>query len=129
AVGDYRPLQAARCKMKKQHGAACSLDLEENPDILMAVTALPEPPFVVGFAAETNDVETYARDKLKRKKLDMIAANQVGESLGFDTADNALVVLWDGGRKALPRTDKVLLARSLVALIGERYRNTRGDNA
>lgn len=120
AVGDYRPRETSERKIKKQRGSdGFTLELEENPDILMAVTALPRPPFVVGFAAETHDVETYARDKLERKKLDMIAANQVGEGLGFECADNALTVYWPGGRKVLPRTDKAELARNLVACIGE----------
>jgi len=130
AVGDYRPRETAGQKVKKQRDSqGFTLELTENPDILMAVTALPEPPFVVGFAAETNDVETYARDKLERKQLDMIAANQVGEGLGFECADNALTVYWPGGEKALPRTDKASLARALLACIGERYRAVRGDAA
>lgn len=130
AVGDYRPRERAGQKIKKQRDTQdFTLALTENPDILMAVTALPTPPFVVGFAAETTDVETYARDKLKRKKLDMIAANQVGEGLGFESADNALTVYWSGGEKLLPRTDKTSLARALLACIGERYRVARGDAA
>ncbi|HET7299797.1 MAG TPA: bifunctional phosphopantothenoylcysteine decarboxylase/phosphopantothenate--cysteine ligase CoaBC [Oleiagrimonas sp.] len=130
AVGDYRPRDTAEQKIKKQRDSAdFTLALTENPDILMAVTALPDPPFVVGFAAETNDVETYARDKLERKKLDMIAANQVGEGLGFECADNALTVYWPGGEKVLPRADKASLARALLVCIGERYRTARGDAA
>ncbi len=126
AVGDYRPRRPSDCKIKKRDGVACTLELEENPDILMAVTALPAPPFVVGFAAETHEVETYARGKLERKKLDMIAANQVGEGLGFETEDNALTVYWSGGEKVLPRTDKASLARALMTCIGERYQ-ARGE--
>ncbi len=130
AVGDYRPRETAERKIKKQRGSrGLTLQLEENPDILMAVTALPRPPFVVGFAAETHDVEAYARDKLERKKLDMIAANRVGEGLGFECADNALTVYWPGGEKALPRTDKGQLARILVACVGERYQAARGGDA
>ncbi|HET7266569.1 MAG TPA: bifunctional phosphopantothenoylcysteine decarboxylase/phosphopantothenate--cysteine ligase CoaBC [Oleiagrimonas sp.] len=129
AVGDYRPRIASDCKLKKQAGALQTLELTENPDILMAVTALPKPPFVVGFAAETNDVEAYARDKLKRKKLDMIAANLVGAGVGFETEDNALTVYWSGGEKALPRADKRDLAEALLVCIGERYQAARGDKA
>ncbi len=130
AVGDYRPRESAERKIKKQRGRdGFTLELQENPDILMAVTALPRPPFVVGFAAETHDVAAYARDKLERKKLDMIAANQVGEGLGFECADNALTVYWPGGEKIFARTDKEDLARQLVACIGERYRAARGDMA
>lgn len=130
AVGDYRPRESAERKIKKQRGRdGFTLELQENPDILMAVTALPRPPFVVGFAAETHDVAAYARDKLERKKLDMIAANQVGDGLGFECADNALTVYWPGGEKAFARTDKEDLARQLVACIGERYRAARGETA
>lgn len=130
AVGDYRPQQTSGHKIKKQrdtHGF--TLELEENPDILMAVTALPRPPFVVGFAAETHDVETYARDKLERKKLDMIAANQVGDGLGFECADNALTVYWPGGEKVLPRTNKGALAEALLDCVAGHYRAVRGDQA
>ncbi len=130
AVGDYRPSETCGHKIKKRNNTRdFTLDLTENPDILMAVTALPEPPFVVGFAAETQHVEAYARDKLKRKKLDMIAANQVGEGKGFETADNALTVYWPGGEKALPRTDKTALGAALVHCIGERYRARKEETA
>jgi phosphopantothenoylcysteine decarboxylase / phosphopantothenate---cysteine ligase len=63
-------------------------------------------PFVVGFAAETNDVEENARSKLKRKKLDMIAANQVGDGIAFDCEDNALTVIWPGGKVEVARGPK-----------------------
>ncbi|HEX7341378.1 MAG TPA: bifunctional phosphopantothenoylcysteine decarboxylase/phosphopantothenate--cysteine ligase CoaBC [Rhodanobacteraceae bacterium] len=129
AVGDYRPSVASDAKLKKRAGAPCTLELAENPDILMAVTALPKSPFVVGFAAETHDVETYARDKLKRKKLDMIAANKVGAGLGFETDDNALTVYWPGGEKALPRADKRDLAEALLACIGEHFQADREGRA
>ena len=74
------------------------LDLEPAPDIVKSVADMAKRPLVVGFAAETNDVEENARSKLKRKKLDMIAANEVGENLAFDCEDNALTVLWPGGK-------------------------------
>lgn len=125
AVGDYRPEQVALCKLKKQAGADLVLTLAENPDILASLSALPEHPFLVGFAAETHDVATYAQDKLRRKKLDMIAANQVGEGLGFETADNALTLYWNGGSRELPRAGKAELARELVACVAERFRGAR----
>ena len=89
----------------------------QNPDILAEVAALPKRPFVVGFAAETHDVEIYARAKLERKKLDLIAANQVGVGLGFERDDNALLLLWPGGSEPLAQADKAALARALVARI------------
>jgi phosphopantothenoylcysteine decarboxylase/phosphopantothenate--cysteine ligase len=75
----------------------------------------------VGFAAETNDVEVYADAKRRAKGLDMIAANQVGALQGFEADDNALLVLWDGGRQALAKQPKAVLAEQLVNLIADRF--------
>jgi len=72
------------------------------------------------FAAETNDVEENARIKLKRKRLDMIAANQVGDGIAFDCDDNALTVIWPGGKVEVARGPKIEVARQLVALIAQR---------
>lgn len=117
AVGDFRPQNVLPQKFKKG-GAALELALVENPDILAEVAALAERPFVVGFAAETENVETHARGKLERKHLDLIAANHVGADLGFERDDNALLLLWPGGgREELARTGKRELAHSLIARI------------
>lgn len=126
AVGDYRVAQAAPHKLKKQGGAGLTLTLEENPDILASLAARDGHPFLVGFAAETQNLADYARDKLQRKGLDMIAANQVGANLGFDAADNALQLYWRDGAHALARAPKLALARALVAQVAARYRATRG---
>lgn len=121
AVADYRAAAVNTQKIKKQ-GDRMSLALEKNPDILASVAALAERPFSVGFAAETQDLERYAQDKLKRKNLDMIAANLVGQaSGGFESDVNALHVFWHGGDKPLPETSKQRLAEQLIALIGEKY--------
>ncbi|MGA0588518.1 bifunctional phosphopantothenoylcysteine decarboxylase/phosphopantothenate--cysteine ligase CoaBC [Dyella sp. KRB-257] len=125
AVGDYRPQQVAPCKLKKQAGVELILTLAENPDILATLSAQPTHPFLVGFAAETHDVATYAQDKLRRKKLDMIAANRVGDGIGFETADNALTLYWDGESRELPRASKTELARELVACIAECFARSR----
>jgi phosphopantothenoylcysteine decarboxylase/phosphopantothenate--cysteine ligase len=117
AVGDYRPADIAAHKIKKQGGKALKLDLAENPDILAEVGALKKKPFLVGFAAETQDLEKYARAKLERKKIDLIAANRVGEGCGFDACDNELLLLWSGGKESLARADKRELAHRLVARI------------
>jgi phosphopantothenoylcysteine decarboxylase / phosphopantothenate---cysteine ligase len=102
AVADYRPAEPAGSKIKKA-ADALEIRLVRNPDILAEVAALPSPPFTLGFAAETNDVEQYARGKLKDKRLNMIAANRVGgDSGGFERDENALLVLWNGGRGAVP---------------------------
>ena len=125
AVGDYRPASVANQKIKKHDGAALVLNLAENPDILATLAAQTVRPFLVGFAAETHDVEQYARDKLQRKGLDMIAANQVGGGLGFEAADNALTLYWPDGVAELGRTSKTQLAHQLVAKVAERYRAVR----
>lgn len=121
AVADYRPAEPAETKIKK--GAeALEIRLVRNPDILAEVAALPSPPFTLGFAAETDQVEHYARGKLMDKRLDMIAANRVGaETGGFERAENALLVLWNGGQRELPMMSKVELARGLATLLAERY--------
>ena len=125
AVGDYRPAQVATRKLKKHDGAPLVLDLAENPDILKDLAAAAPHPFLVGFAAETHDVAAYAQDKLARKGLDMIAANRVGEGLGFEADDNALSLYWPGGGEELPRASKHALATRLVARVAERYRAAR----
>ena len=120
AVADFQPVSVAKQKIKKQ-GIAVKLDLEPAPDIVKSVADLSRKrPFVVGFAAETNDVEENARSKLKRKKLDMIAANQVGEGIAFDCDDNALTVIWPGGKVEVARGPKIEVARQLIALIAQR---------
>lgn len=121
AVADYRPVDPAPAKIKKD-ASELVVHLVRNPDILSAVAALAPVPFTVGFAAETHEVERYALDKLARKGLDMIAANLVGgERGGFERDENALAVFWNGGRHDLPMTSKVQLGRELAALIAERY--------
>jgi len=128
AVADYRPVAPRATKIKKAEDEM-TLRLVRNPDILAEVAALPGGPFTVGFAAETEEVETYARSKLKAKGLDMIAANLVGGPagapgegrVGFDSVDNALLVLWEGGGRSLPFMPKALLGAELADLICERY--------
>ena len=105
-------------KLKKaSRDSGLELSLVQNPDILAEVAALEPRPFVVGFAAETEQVEAHARAKLERKRLDLIAANEVGAGLGFESADNALLLLWPDGREVLERTGKAELARALVSRI------------
>uniref|UniRef100_Q0HZU4 Coenzyme A biosynthesis bifunctional protein CoaBC n=1 Tax=Shewanella sp. (strain MR-7) TaxID=60481 RepID=Q0HZU4_SHESR len=117
AVADYRVSDIADCKIKKS-AEEMQLALVRNPDILATVASLANRPFMVGFAAETHDVETYARDKLKRKNLNMIAANDVSVAgLGFNADANALRVFWPQGSQDLPATDKLTLARQLLSLI------------
>ncbi|HEX9405569.1 MAG TPA: bifunctional phosphopantothenoylcysteine decarboxylase/phosphopantothenate--cysteine ligase CoaBC [Steroidobacteraceae bacterium] len=119
AVADFQPVAVAKQKIKKQ-GVSVKLDLEPAPDIIKSVADMAKRPYVVGFAAETNDVEENARIKLKRKRLDMIAANQVGDGIAFDCDDNALTVIWPGGKVEVARGPKIEVARQLVALIAQR---------
>lgn len=119
AVADYAPLPASG-KIKK-NADELVLTLSKTPDILAAVASHPSRPFTVGFAAETSQLETYARQKLAAKSLDMVAGNQVGEGLGFDVDQNALYVCWSGGETHLPCTSKTLLAEQLITLIADRY--------
>lgn len=119
AVADYRPVEANSQKIKKE-ADTLSLQLVKNPDILRDVASLDARPFCVGFAAETGDLESLAEAKRRAKGVDMIAANTVGEGSGFDVDDNALLVLWEGGRVQLMRQPKPRLAEQLVSLIAER---------
>lgn len=120
AVADYRPQQVAAQKIKKS-ADSITLELVKNPDIVATIAAQNPRPFMVGFAAETENVQAYARDKLQRKKLDMIACNDVAQAgIGFQSDDNALTVLWAEGEAVLEKASKTQIARQLVALIAER---------
>ena len=124
AVADYSPVIMQPEKIKKQEEQS-TLILQKTKDILADVAKLDKHPFTVGFAAETHNLEVYARDKLVRKKLDMIAANWVGqEQGGFDSEQNALHVFWEKGDKVFPMMDKTRLAEQLISLIAERFNTT-----
>jgi phosphopantothenoylcysteine decarboxylase/phosphopantothenate--cysteine ligase len=126
AVADYRPAESRPQKIKKSN-ETIALQLVRCPDILASVAALEAPPFTVGFAAETESVEDYARSKLVNKKLNMIIANKVGDDSGFDRDDNAVSVIWKGGKKDLPMAHKAELARDLVDLMAEHFYAARGS--
>lgn len=124
AVADYRAAEIAAEKIKKQGGDDnVTLQLIKNPDIVAGVAALQEGrPFVVGFAAETQNVEEYARQKRVRKNLDLICANDVAKAgQGFDSDTNALHLFWQEGEKHLPLSDKSLLGQQLLDEIVSRY--------
>jgi len=127
AVADYRPAEPAPSKLKKTN-EQLTLELVRNPDIVQSVAALPDRPFTVGFAAETDQLDAHARGKLETKRLDMIAANLVAAGRGgFEDESNALLVLWDGGGRSLPMMPKTRLARVLAELIAERYAASTPD--
>jgi phosphopantothenoylcysteine decarboxylase/phosphopantothenate--cysteine ligase len=119
AVADYQAPAAATRKIKKS-ADRMQIELVRAPDILASVAALGSGrPYVVGFAAETENLEENARAKLAGKRMDMIAANTVGDDLAFDREDNSLLVIWPGGRVEFASCGKHELARRLVALIAE----------
>jgi phosphopantothenoylcysteine decarboxylase/phosphopantothenate--cysteine ligase len=128
AVADYEPATVATQKIKKRADTT-TLSLVRAPDILASVAALEKRPFVVGFAAETQDVEENARAKLVGKRLDMIAANRVGDGIAFDQDENSLLVLWNGGREELATCGKLELARKLVAKIASAWSAAAGNVA
>lgn len=123
AVADYKVAQVAAQKLKKQQGqSSLSLQLVQNPDIIAAVAALSQQrPFTVGFAAETQQVAQYAKDKLQRKNLDLICANDVSNSnIGFHSDQNAMTLFWPGGERGLPLADKHQIAHQIFDTIKER---------
>jgi len=121
AVADYRPEFVSIEKIKKTEDDL-TLKLVRNPDIIAAVTAVKNPPFTLGFAAETNNLEANAKAKIKNKKLDMIAANQVGLSeQGIGSEMNALSVFWEDGQQNLELQNKKSLARQLIQLLHKQY--------
>ncbi len=123
AVSDYTPRQIAPQKLKKTAGTqTLTLELVRTPDILAEVAAQTNAlKLVVGFAAETHDVEKYARGKLVDKRLDLVIANQVGiTNGGFESDENAATAYWQGGEQVFPGTTKTLLAEQLLSLIAQR---------
>jgi phosphopantothenoylcysteine decarboxylase / phosphopantothenate---cysteine ligase len=121
AVADYSPATTEKAKIKK-HAEQTNLVLQQTKDILAEVAHLSNAPFTVGFAAETNNLEANAQEKLRKKNLDMIAANWVGqEQGGFDSEQNALEVFWDKGHTSLAMTDKNKLAGQLINIIATRF--------
>ena len=119
AVADYRPAEIAQQKIKK--GAEeLKLTFTRNPDIVATISGLQPRPFTVGFAAETTGVIDYAKDKMQRKSLDMIVANDVSnQAIGFNSDNNAATVIWPGGEKALTCASKANIAAQIIGLIAD----------
>lgn len=123
AVADFTPRMPCAHKIKKQPGQdVLVLELVKTRDILAEVAASPQrPSLVVGFAAETERVADYARTKLERKHLDLICANQVGlTGSGFESDDNALLVIDAAGERALGPAPKAELASQLLDIVAGR---------
>ena len=127
AVADYRMAEVAPQKIKKTtDNDELILKLVKNPDIIANVANLTENrPFTVGFAAETQDIANYAKDKLKRKNLDLICANDVSGGQVFGQDQNALHLFWQNGEKMLPLADKSKLAEALVHEIIEQFQHDK----
>lgn len=122
AVADYRPENVASQKLKKtENNDQMTINMVKNPDIVATVANMTEQrPFTVGFAAETNDVETYARGKLMKKNLDMICANDVSvEGQGFNSNDNAITLFWPEGEQALALESKEALSFRILEKMHE----------
>lgn len=123
AVADYYVDAPLNTKLKKKNHATLALTLLPNPDILAAVALSGRASFVVGFAAETTNLIEHAREKLQRKKLDMIIANVVGNGLGFDADENAVTVLTHHTQQEIPRAHKMRIAGILIAIIAASLQN------
>ena len=121
AVSDYRPARKNETKLKKDDkGSPLILELVENQDILKSVSELDERPFVVGFAAETNDLIKNAKTKFKNKGLDLIVANDVSDkSIGFDSDDNAVTLITKRRNLAIEKESKRKIAKKIIKLIAE----------
>jgi len=121
AVADYRPQQVAEQKIKKTE-ETMTLSLVKNPDILGTVASKSDKPFCVGFAAETEQLEHYAKSKLQKKNLDMVIANRVDSSdVGFNSDYNSATVIWPDGEQVFEKTTKSRLATELISLIASQY--------
>ena len=102
------------------------IELVRNPDIVAEISAHPQRPFTVGFAAETQDLLTYARSKLEKKNLDLIIANDVSNTdIGFNSDDNAVSLIWADGEQTLSMTSKQQLARNLIAEVARHFAASR----
>ena len=120
AVADYTPVTVASQKIKK-NSDVLHLEMQKTTDILATIRQHYPHLFTVGFAAETHDLMQYARGKLERKGIDMIAANSVADGKAFDQATNALEVVWADGHISLPEMSKTALAEALMKIIAARY--------
>tara|TARA_R110001599_G_scaffold34796_7_gene111092 strand:- start:572 stop:1831 length:1260 start_codon:yes stop_codon:yes gene_type:complete len=124
AVADYRPINVSEQKIKKdkQDSTELVIRLEENPDIVASVAKRKDRPFTVGFAAETQNLREYAKDKLKRKNLDMIVANDISiADQGFNSDLNQVIMICEDEEIALERAKKDILAEMIVSYIAKRY--------
>jgi phosphopantothenoylcysteine decarboxylase/phosphopantothenate--cysteine ligase len=119
AVADWGVANPSPTKLKKQAGGTPpALDFVQNPDILADVAALPDGPWCVGFAAETDHLHEHAQAKRRRKRIPVIVGNLAQQAM--DAHDTELVIFDEGGAHPLPHQTKLQAARQLVAWIAER---------
>lgn len=123
AVADYRPATVSEQKIKKKETGS-RVELEPTEDILSRVSSMKKRPFCVGFAAETENVAASAQKKRLSKGVELIAANRVGSGIGFDSDENQLLLIWEGGSLELQKDSKTRLARHLVDQIVILYAKT-----
>ena len=123
AVADYRVDKPREHKIKKTDKSQLTLKLVSNPDILGWVAAQPKPPFTVGFAAESQNLETYADEKRRRKKVNLIVANLAQSAIGAD--DNEVMLLDDSGTHKLARAPKDVVAKEIVERIAALYKTKK----
>ncbi len=121
AVADYKPEEVRSQKIKKSAETRnSSLKLVENPDIILAVTQHKNPPYTVGFAAETESVIANARAKKRRKNLDLIIVNDVSDArIGFDSEENEVTLIWETGEQVLKKASKELISQSIISSIAQ----------
>ena len=122
AVSDYSPAHINESKLKKDgSNAAMTLQLKENQDILKSVSELNDRPYVVGFAAETEDLIENAEKKLKNKKLDLIVANDVSDKeIGFDSDQNEVTLITHKGKELIQRQNKKKISKKIIDFISKR---------
>ncbi|RYY73836.1 MAG: bifunctional phosphopantothenoylcysteine decarboxylase/phosphopantothenate--cysteine ligase CoaBC [Gammaproteobacteria bacterium] len=121
AVADYRPAQVATQKLKKTNEERITLELIKNPDIVASIAALDTKPFTVGFAAESENLHAYAKQKLIRKNLDLIIANDISiNGIGFNADENAVTVIDHEQQQELTQGSKHQLARELISIIAQK---------
>ena len=127
AVADYCITEPKTEKMKRLHAETMTLSLQKNPDILATVVASKQAAWVVGFAAETQDVLFHAAEKLEMKQVDMIIANQVGKGIGFDCDENQVTVLTRDQHIPLALAPKIIIARQIISLIADSLKATKSS--
>jgi phosphopantothenoylcysteine decarboxylase/phosphopantothenate--cysteine ligase len=124
AVADYRPAHVVAQKIKKSHEESITLELIKNPDIVANIAALDVKPYTVGFAAESENLLEFAQQKLVRKKLDLIIANDISvKGIGFNADENAVTVIDHQQQLELTQRSKQQLARELVTIIAQKLNN------